>query len=138
MVSRPSAIMGLMKGLLKEFETFAIRGNAVDLAIGVVLGAAFGTITTVLTNNVITPFIGIYLGGIHFESLAVRLPNGGVLAYGLLIQAFINFVLIALVLFLFVKLLNSLAKKKKDEEQKPEENPQLKVLMEIRDELRGQ
>ena len=124
-----------MKGLLKEFETFAIRGNAVDLAIGVVLGAAFGTITTVLTNNVITPVIGIYLGGIHFEKLGVNLPNGGVLAYGLLIQALINFVLIAFVLFLFVKLLNSLAKKRKDEEQKPEENAELAVLMEIRDAL---
>lgn len=125
-----------MKGLLKEFETFAIRGNAVDLAIGVVLGAAFGTITMVLTNNVITPIIGIYLGGIHFESLAVRLPNGGVLAYGLLIQALINFILIAIVLFLFVKLLNSLAHKRRQEEKKSDD-PQLKVLMEIRDTLKA-
>ena len=129
--------MGSMKGLLKEFETFAVRGNAVDLAVGVVLGAAFSAITTAVTTNIITPVINIYTGGIKFEKLALHLPSGDALGYGLLIQALINFVLIAFVLFLFVKLLNSLAKKKKDADNKPDENPQLAVLMEIRDTLKA-
>ncbi len=126
-----------MKGFLKEFETFAVRGNAVDLAIAFVLGAAFTAIMTALTNNVITPLVSLYTGGAHFEALALSLPSGAVVAYGLLIQALINFFLIAFILFLIVKLLNSLAQKKKEEDKKPEENPQLAVLLEIRDELRN-
>ena len=126
-----------MKSLLKEFEAFAVRGNAVDLAVGVVLGAAFGQITNALAGNIITPAIGIFIGVVDFAKLAVTLPNGTVIGYGLLIQAVINFLLIAIALFFMVKLFTSLAKKRKDEAKKPGENPELKVLMEIRDVLRG-
>lgn len=125
-----------MKQFLKDFEAFAIKGNAIDLAIGIIIGAGFSQITTVLANNVITPAVGAYTGGTDFTKLGVHLANGSVIGYGLLIQAVINFILIALVLFLLVRALGALAKKKKDDEAKPEENPQLQVLMEIRDELR--
>jgi large conductance mechanosensitive channel len=125
-----------MKQFLKDFEAFAVRGNALDLAIGVVIGAGFSQIITVLTANVITPVISVYTGGGDFSKLGVHLPNGSVIGYGLLIQSVINFIIIALILFLFVRLLGSLAAKKKSDEGKPEENPQLAVLMEIRDSLR--
>jgi large conductance mechanosensitive channel len=126
-----------MRGLLKEFEAFAVRGNAIDLAVGVVLGAAFGQITTALSGNIITPVIGLLAGGIDFTTLAVTFPNGITVGYGALIQAVVNFILIAFVLFFMVKLFASLLKKRKDDKKKPAENPELKVLMEIRDALRG-
>jgi large conductance mechanosensitive channel len=125
-----------MKDFFKEFETFAVRGNAIDLAVGVVIGAAFGQITNALSTNILTPFAGLLLGGIDFSKLALPLGGNAVIGYGLFLQALLNFVLIAFALFLLVKLLNALARKKKQEEKKPAENPELKVLMEIRDELR--
>jgi large conductance mechanosensitive channel len=126
-----------MKGFFKEFETFAVKGNAIDLAIGVVIGAAFGQITTALSTNILTPFVGLFLGGYDFSKLSVTLGGNAVVSYGIFLQAVLNFVLIALALFLLVKLLNRLTRKKKEDEKKPAENPELKVLMEIRDELRG-
>jgi large conductance mechanosensitive channel len=125
-----------MKNFLKEFETFAVRGNAIDLAVGVVIGAAFNQITTSLANNVLTPPIGLLFGGFDFAKLSVTLGGNSVIAYGVFLQAILNFVIIAFALFLLVKVLNRLTKKRKAEEKKPAENPELKVLMEIRDELR--
>src|SRR3989344_1578007 len=98
-----------MRQFIKDFEAFAVRGNAVDLAIGVVIGAGFSQITTVLANNIITPVISIYTGIADISKAGVARPNGSVVAYGLLIQSVVNFILIALVLFLFVRLLGSLA-----------------------------
>jgi large conductance mechanosensitive channel len=126
-----------MKNFLKEFETFAVKGNAVDLAIGVVIGAAFGQITNVLSTNILTPIVGLFLGGYDFSTLAIPLGGAAVIGYGLLIQAVLNFVLIALALFLIVKLINRLTRKKKQEEEKatPTESEELKVLKEIRDRI---
>ena len=126
-----------MKNFLKEFETFAVRGNAIDLAVGVVIGAAFNQITTSLANNVLTPPIGLLMGGFDFAKLSVKLGGSAVIAYGVFLQAILNFIIIAFALFLLVKVLNRLTKKRKAEEKKPAENPELKVLMEIRDELRA-
>ncbi|OGG51887.1 hypothetical protein A2704_06755 [Candidatus Kaiserbacteria bacterium RIFCSPHIGHO2_01_FULL_54_36b] len=127
-----------MKGFLKEFETFAVRGNAIDLAVGVVIGAAFGQITTAFASGILTPPIGLLLGGVDFTKLAVSIGGGAQIAYGLLIEAFLNFILIALALFLLLKLFNRLAHKRKQEEKKSEDSPQLKVLAEIRDILKAQ
>lgn len=113
-----------------------MRGNAIDLAVGVVIGAAFNQITTSLATNVITPPIGLLLGGFDFAKLSLTLGGNSVVAYGIFLQAVLNFVIIAFALFLLVKLLNRLTKKRKQEEKKPAENPELKVLLEIRDELR--
>lgn len=125
-----------MRNFLKEFETFAIRGNAIDLAVGVVIGAAFGQVTASLSNNILTPPIGLLLGGVDFAALAIPLGAGATLSYGLFLQALVNFTLTALALFLLVKLINRMSARKKKEEATPEENPQLRVLMEIRDELK--
>lgn len=127
-----------MKSFFKEFETFAIHGNAIDLAVGVVIGAAFNQVTSALSSDILTPPIGLLLGGADFSKLAFRLGGSSTIQYGLFLQALLNFVLIALALFLLVKLINSLAHKKKQEEKKPAENPELKVLMEIRDQLKKQ
>jgi large conductance mechanosensitive channel len=125
-----------MKSFFQEFETFAVKGNAVDLAVGVVIGAAFGQITTALSTNILTPFVGLFLGGYNFSTLSVTLGGDSVVSYGIFLQAVLNFILIALALFLLVKLLNRLTRKKKAEDAKPAENPELKVLMQIRDELK--
>ncbi|HVW82794.1 MAG TPA: large conductance mechanosensitive channel protein MscL [Candidatus Paceibacterota bacterium] len=128
--------MSRLKGFFKEFETFAIRGNAIDLAVGVVIGAAFNQITTALSTNVLTPFVGLALGGYDFSKLSVTLGGNATVSYGVFLEACLNFILIAFALFLLVKVINRLTRKKKEEAKKPAENPELKVLMEIRDELK--
>jgi len=131
-----------MKSFLKEFETFAVKGNAIDLAVGVVIGAAFGQITNALSTNILTPFVGLFLGGYDFSTLSVHLLGDAQIQYGLFLQACLNFVLIAFALFLLVKLINRMTHKKKMEEKrdaaaaKPVESAELQVLREIRDELK--
>lgn len=129
-----------VKGFFKEFETFAMRGNVVDLAVGVLIGAAFNQVTSSLANNILTPPIGLILGGIDLSKLSVSLGGSAVLQYGAFIQAVLNFVVIAFALFLVVKGINRLSRKRKAEEkkehQKPSENPELKALLEIRDLLK--
>ncbi|MEJ0053660.1 MAG: large conductance mechanosensitive channel protein MscL [bacterium] len=127
-----------MKSFFKEFETFAVRGNALDLAVGVVIGAAFNQITTTLATNILTPPVGLLLGGFDFSKLSFPLGGSAEIQYGLFLQAVLNFILIAFALFLVVKLLNRLTYKKKQEEQaaKPVESEQVILLREIRDELK--
>ena len=124
-----------MKSFLKEFETFVMRGNAIDLAVGVVIGAAFNQVTTALATNVLTPPIGLLLGGVDFSKLALPLGGTAVLQYGILLQAVVNLIIIAFALFLLIKGINRLVRKQKKEEKPPAENAELKVLMEIRDTL---
>jgi large conductance mechanosensitive channel len=127
-----------MKNFFKEFETFAVRGNALDLAIGVVIGAAFGQVTNSLSTNILTPFVGLVLGGHNFSNLSITLLGDAKIQYGLFLQALLNFVLIALALFLMVKLINRLTSKHQQEEDqaKPIESAELLVLKQIRDELK--
>lgn len=132
--------MGTMKGLLKEFETFALRGNAVDLAVGVVIGAAFAQITNTLANTILTPLVGLIIGGFDISSLAVPLLGDVVLQYGLFLQAIVNFVLIAAALFVFVKFFNALIyrrNEKREETTPPPPNPEIVLLTEIRDALKS-
>jgi large conductance mechanosensitive channel len=131
-----------MKNFFKEFETFAVRGNALDLAIGVVIGAAFGQVTTTLANNILTPPIGALLGGFDFSKLSLPLWGDAVVQYGLFLQALLNFVIIAFALFLIVKGINRLTHLRKQQEAKeaavpkPVESEEVRVLREIRDELK--
>ncbi len=131
-----------MKQFLSEFRAFAVHGNAIDLAIGVVIGAAFNQITTSLANNVLTPPIGLLFGGANFSKLEFKLGGSAVVGYGIFLQAILNFVIIAFALFVVVKLVNRLKATRKEEEkqeaQQPAENPELKVLLEIRDALYAQ
>lgn len=130
-----------MKTFFLEFKKFALRGNAVDLAVGVVIGAAFNAVTNSLVNNVLTPPLSLLTKGINFSDLAVAIPNTDAhIQYGLFIQALISFVITAFALFLLVQAMNKLAAAaKKDQEDGvmplPEKTPELKVLEEIRDTL---
>ena len=128
-----------MKGLFKEFETFALRGNAVDLAVGVVIGAAFAQITNALANNILTPIVGLLIGGFNISNLAVPLLGGAVLQYGLFLQAVLNFILIAAALFVFVKFFNTVTRRRdeRSEGTPPPPSPDVVLLTEIRDTLKA-
>ncbi|HEY0979488.1 MAG TPA: large conductance mechanosensitive channel protein MscL, partial [Candidatus Paceibacterota bacterium] len=120
-----------MKAFLKEFKTFALRGNAVDLAIGVVIGAAFTAITNSLVANIITPPLSLLTRGINFADLAFQIPNTDAsIQYGLFIQAVITFIITAFALFLLVKLINhiaAIARKEQEEGKAPpaQKSPEL-------------
>ncbi|MBP9852259.1 MAG: large-conductance mechanosensitive channel protein MscL [Candidatus Pacebacteria bacterium] len=125
-----------MKNFLHEFKTFAMKGNVMDLAIGVIIGAAFGKIVTSLVDNILMPIVGALLGGQNFDSYSVNI-GGATLKYGMFISATIDFIIIALVLFVMVRLMNRM-KKKSEASNKPEEKPaDIKLLEEIRDSLRN-
>lgn len=119
--------------LLKEFKQFAVRGNAVDLAVAVVMGAAFGKIISSLVEGIIMPFIGLLLGGINISGKTFTLGDS-VFKWGLFLQAIIDFTIIAAAIFATVKLINFL-KLKQEEEQKPLSASEA-LLTEIRDLLK--
>jgi large conductance mechanosensitive channel len=133
-------------GLLKEFKEFAMRGNVVDLAVGVIMGAAFGKIVDSLVKNVITPPIGYVIGGKQFEDLKAPLPAitiaGKTLEpvtvnYGAFLQSTFDFVIIAFCIFLLIKVMNMLWKKKAEAPKPAELSTQEKLLTEIRDLLKS-
>ena len=120
--------------MYKEFKDFVIKGNVVDLAIAVIIGAAFGRIITALVDNILMPIIGSFIGK-NFETLATTV-NGVVVKYGLFIQRLVDFVLIALVLFLIIKIINRVRRKDAEvEAAPPAPSTTDKLLMEIRDAL---
>jgi large conductance mechanosensitive channel len=126
--------------IAKEFKEFAVRGNVVDLAVGVVIGAAFGKIVSSLVSDVVTPPLGLAIGGVDFRNLAITLREAlpeqpaVVLKYGLFLQSIFDFLIVALAIFAVVKLINKL----KRAEPKPVDAPtkQELLLIEIRDALR--
>lgn len=125
-----------MKNFIEEFKAFAIKGNVIDLATAVVIGTAFGTIVTSLVTNIITPLIGVILGGIDVTGWQFTVGSS-VVTYGVFVQSTINFVIIALVVFVAIKLLARLKKTEETVTEKPAElSDEVKVLMEIRDSLR--
>lgn len=127
-------------GMLKEFKEFAVKGNVVDMAVGIIIGAAFGKIVSSFVADVIMPPIGLLLGGVDFTNLAITLKEAAgdapavVLAYGKFIQSVVDFTIVAFAIFLVVKAMNSMKKK---EEEAPAEPPKQEVLLgEIRDLLK--
>ena len=104
-----------MKNFINEFKEFAFRGNVLDLAVGVVIGAAFTTIVTSLVEDIIMPLVGMLTGGNDISALSVKVGTAK-LAYGSFLQAIINFLIIALVVFMFIKIINTAAAKFKREE----------------------
>lgn len=130
--------------MLKEFKDFAFKGNVIDLAVGVIIGGAFGKIVTSLVNDMLMPIIGILLGGINFENLkfVITKASGDVaesaIYYGSFIQSIVDFLIIATSIFLFVKLI-SLTKKKEEaakENVAPVKSDEVLLLEEIRDLLK--
>ncbi|MBU3091790.1 large-conductance mechanosensitive channel protein MscL [Clostridium sp. CM028] len=125
--------------MLKEFKKFALKGSVLDLAIAVVIGAAFSKIVTSLVNEIIMPFLGILMGGINFSSLQYDIPSsiaGGValsIKYGLFIQSIIDFLIIAFSLFIFIKAIQSVKKKEIEKIIAPKISNEEVLLSEIRD-----
>lgn len=104
--------------IVKEFKEFIMRGNVMDLAVGVIIGGAFGAIVTSLTDDIISPILGIF-GGMDFSDLAVNI-NGANIAYGKFLTAVINFLIMALIIFLMVKGVNKVMSLGKKKEAEPE------------------
>ncbi|MBC1520113.1 large conductance mechanosensitive channel protein MscL [Listeria aquatica] len=123
-----------MKKFVQEFKEFALKGNVIDLAIGVVIGAAFGKIVSSLVDNIIMPLVGMVLGGLDFTELSVKIGDA-TLKYGLFIQSIVDFLIVALALFVFIKVLLSLSRRRntEEEEAEPEVTPSEEYLKEIRD-----
>ncbi len=134
-----------MKKMAKEFKEFLMRGNVLDMAVGVIIATAFGAITTALINNIIMPLIGAIFGNVDLAKWNITLreavmdgetvvKEAVVLGIGTFISAIINFILIALIVFLIVKTFNKLNRKKEAEpEPDPEPSAEEKLLTEIRD-----
>jgi len=120
---------------LKEFREFAIKGNVVDLAVGVIIGAAFGKIVSSLVGDIIMPLVGILIGGVEFESLVFMVGEAKV-AYGKFIQNVVDFVLVAIVIFLLVKAINHFRRKGEEEPKAAPPPRDVQLLEEIRDLLK--
>ncbi len=129
--------------MMKEFKEFAVKGNVIDMAVGIIIGAAFGKIISSFVGDIMMPPIGVFLGGVDFSSLAfiVQEARGGapaiVISYGKFIQSMIDFAIIAFAIFVAIKGINSL---KRQSEEKPAEPPKISneevLLTEIRDLLK--
>lgn len=134
-------------GMIQEFKEFAVKGNVVDLAVGVIIGGAFGKIVSSLVDDVIMPPIGLLLGGVNFKNLAITLKEASAdgkvaavaLKYGAFLQTVLDFAILALVIFLMVRAINSMKKANEvaaPPAAEPEPSLQEKLLMEIRDALK--
>jgi len=126
-----------MKEFIEEFKAFAMRGNVIDLAVAVVIGAAFGKIVASLVENIIMPIIGILLGGVDFSNLYLKVGEVTI-TYGVFIQSIFDFTIIAFVIFMVVRALARLQKKQEIVEAVTPVEPsaEVKLLTEIRDSLR--
>ncbi len=125
-----------MKDFIEEFKAFAMKGNVIDLAVAVVIGAAFGKIVASLVENIIMPTIGILLGGIDFTTWSLSVGNATI-TYGVFIQSIFDFTIIALVIFMVVRAISRFKKKEAVlPTVTPEPSDEVKLLIEIRDSLR--
>jgi len=131
----------------QEFKDFIQRGNVMDMAIGIIIGGAFGKVVSSFVNDVLMPPIGVLLGGVDFSSLAITLKEASgdtpavVLGYGAFIQTVVDFLIIALAIFMIVKWLNAMKRQQEAEaeaEAPPAPDPEVVLLEEIRDLLKGQ
>ena len=130
-----------MKSFIQEFKAFAMKGNVIDLAVAVVIGAAFGKIVSSLVDNIITPVIGLLMGGVDFSGLSYAVGEATI-TYGNFIQSVIDFIIVALVIFVVIKGINKAQDVMDgDDEEEVEEKPaepseEVKLLREIRDGLK--
>ena len=129
--------------LASEFKEFAMRGNVVDMAVGIIIGAAFGKIVSSFVSDVIMPPIGFLIGGVDFTDLAITLKDAAegaeavTLNYGAFLQTVFDFLIVALAIFIAIKAMNSMKKKEEDKpEAPPEPSAEEKLLTEIRDLLK--
>lgn len=141
----------MKSNFLKEFKDFAIKGNVVDMAVGIIIGGAFSKVVKSLVDNVIMPILGNAIGGVSFNSLFVALDGKSyeslevaqkagapILAYGSFIQSIVDFTIIAFSIFLAIKVISRLQKKKEEKPASPPKpSPEVELLSEIRDTLKN-
>ncbi len=125
-----------MKKFMEEFKTFALKGNVVDMAIGVIIGGAFTSIVNSLVNDIFTPLIGVITGGWDFSNMVITVGTANVMV-GSFINAVISFLIVALCLFSLVKAMNKLIKKKAEPAPAPAPSEDVVLLTEIRDLLKN-
>ena len=131
-----------MKKIIEEFKKFIMRGNVIDLAVGVVMGNAFSKIVSSLVNDIMMPIIGIIIGGHDFSNLSITVGTAKIM-YGAFIQNIINFLIIATSIFIFIKVINALTHKKEEIKEKEAQKEEVKIseeillLREIRDSLQN-
>ena len=122
--------------MFKEFKEFIAKGNVMDMAVGIILGAAFTAIVGSLVDDIITPIIGLFMGGVDFSGLSAGVGDA-LITYGNFIMAIINFLIIAWVVFMLVKMVNNLKKEEEDVEEAPAGPTQEELLAEIREALKA-
>lgn len=125
------------RDMWQEFKKFAFKGNVMDLAVGVIIGAAFGKIVTSLVADIITPLVGLLLGGINITHLQIQVGNA-VVKYGSFLQTIVDFLIVAFSIFMFIRFFNKLKRKQETEEEQEEPKPsrEEELLTEIRDVLK--
>ncbi len=126
--------------MLKEFKEFISRGNVLDMAIGVIIGGAFGKIVTSIVNDILMPLLGIIMGGLDFSNLYLKIGEAKIL-YGCFIQNVVDFLIVAACIFLLMKIVNRLThkdKKKESKKEAPKKSEDILLLEEIRDLLKNQ
>ena len=127
-------IKKLEKGA-SEFKTFISKGNVVDMAVGVIIGSAFGKIVTSLVNDILMPLIGVILGGLDFSGLAIKIGNASI-KYGSFIQSVIDFLIVAVCIFTMIKFFEKFKKKEVKKEEPVKTSEEILLLREIRDSLK--
>jgi large conductance mechanosensitive channel len=131
-------------GIVKEFKEFALRGNVIDMAVGIIIGAAFGKIVSSLVSDVMMPPLGLAMGGVDFSDKVLTLKEAAgdkpavMLKYGVFINEVINFLIVAIAVFLLIKAINTARKRFEKQQEAAPAGPTVdqKLLMEIRDELK--
>lgn len=116
----------------EEFKKFAMRGNVIDLAVGVVIGGAFGKIVTSLVNDIIMPLVALLIGVVDFSNLAYKDVK-----YGMFIQSIVDFLIVAFSIFMVIRFINRFKKKQEAPKEEPKIDPKEELLMEIRDLLKN-
>ncbi|MDO4473787.1 MAG: large conductance mechanosensitive channel protein MscL [Eubacteriales bacterium] len=109
-----------MKKFMEEFKAFISRGNVMDMAVGIIIGGAFTSIVSSLVEDIINPILGMF-GGMNFDKLSINLLGEATLNYGKFITAIINFLIMAIIVFIIIKTMNNISEKMKKKEEKPEE-----------------
>lgn len=121
-------------GMVSEFKEFALKGSLMDMAVGIIIGAAIGKVVGVLVDSIIMPIVGMVMGGVDFSALAIKIGEASI-GYGAFIQALIDFLIVALVIFLLLRMINNMKKSAAEEEEPVAED--VALLTEIRDLLKS-
>lgn len=123
--------------MVQEFKEFAMKGSLIDMAVGIIIGAAVGKMVSTLVENILMPIIGVFMGGVNFQDLSITVGDAAI-GYGAFIQALIDFLIIAFVIFMILKMINRMKENfEKEKALDPEEDPvDIALLTEIRDLLK--